>query len=67
MGRGGLRSVEFSQEDRVDADHLQDRLLSGRYSMGTDGSKGVRGVQSEDARRGLWSQDLAFICAKDAL
>lgn len=36
----------------MDADHLQGRLLSGRYSMGTDpDSKGVRGVQSEDARR----------------
>ena len=27
-GRGGLCSVEFSQEDRVDADHLQNKLLS---------------------------------------
>ena len=36
---GGLRSVGFSQEDKVDADHLQNKLLSGKYSMGTDGSK----------------------------
>ena len=35
----------------MDADHLQNKLVSGKYSMGTDGSKEVSGVQSEDERR----------------
>lgn len=66
-GRGGLCSVEFSQEDRVDADHLQNKLLSSKYSVGTDASKEVSGVQSGDERKVTLEPELGIYLCKGFL